>query len=296
MKTMFAGPWIGEFGWCVMAFQGYLRKIAKNYDRVIVSGPTGHSGMYEFADVYLNFDCDSTEANMWLNPKYEKQADEFYKMFAETHPSHIDRIDPMVVWEEMITLDKEQIVGKVNWEFKGGNQIFKRFGNGQGPDFDILYHARQRHDWDSSYRNWDYSHCKDVLDTFNGIKIACVGLKSDEHIKGTIDLRGIPLSELVNIMSSSKVMIGPISGPTHLASLCGLSHVTWATKKEHEDRIKNTWNPFNTPSEVIIANDSVWHNRTKWAPSVGEITECVRKVLNEQTDLSIRRAESILLP
>jgi len=43
MKTLYAGPWVGEFGWELMWWNPYIRYMVAtgNYDQVIISGPTG---------------------------------------------------------------------------------------------------------------------------------------------------------------------------------------------------------------------------------------------------------------
>lgn len=260
-----------------MAWQGYLRAISPNYDEVVVCGPSGHKGMYEFADKYISFDVPTLKANMWMNRPYEDKAKRQVQIYIGPHEfsnnGHVEWIDPTKVWDEIVTGDKGMIVHSV------GDQKFKRFG-GHGSGYDILYHARNRDDWDSAYRNWSPEHCACVLDEFQGLKIGCVGRKATAfHIGGTADLRDISLSELTAIMANSKVMVGPISGPTHLATLCGLPQMTWAVKKEHAQRVKKTWNPFNTQVEIITGDDSIWKNRIKWTPIANEIISGIRKVL-----------------
>ena len=34
-KILLAGPWVGEFGWELFCWQGFLRKLSKQYDKVI---------------------------------------------------------------------------------------------------------------------------------------------------------------------------------------------------------------------------------------------------------------------
>ena len=34
MKTLIAGPWVGEFGWELAAWQGYIRALSKNFDHL----------------------------------------------------------------------------------------------------------------------------------------------------------------------------------------------------------------------------------------------------------------------
>ena len=82
---MYAGPWTGEFGWEVMAWQGYVRAMASEYDQVVVCGPSGHQGMYEFADRYISYDAPTLKANMWMNQPVEGDAEEEFSFFVGGH-------------------------------------------------------------------------------------------------------------------------------------------------------------------------------------------------------------------
>lgn len=262
-----------------MCWQGHLRAIADDYDQVIVCGPTGHDAMYEFADRYINYDAPTLKANMFMNHEVEADAEQEFSFYVGGHEfsnnGHIEWINPRKVWNDLLTKNKAILVNAIQ------PQKFRRFGNGGGDGYDILYHARKRDDWDSSYRNWLPDDCKKVLHRFHGMKIGAIG-RGDMayHLGEHDDLREIPLAELTDIMARSKLLVGPISGPIHLATLCGLPQMTWAVKAEHADRVRNKWNPFNTKTEVICSpDDSIWHNRIKWTPPVDDIVAGMEKVL-----------------
>ena len=263
-----------------MAWQGYVRAKAPEYDQVVVCGPSGHQGMYEFADRYISYDAPTLKANMWMNQPVVDDAMEQFSFYVGSHEfsnnGNVEWINPQRVWDELVAMNKGVLVTALQ------PQKFKRFGGGTSSGgYDILYHARNRDDWDSSYRNWYADDCRKVLDKFPDKKIGCVGRKGRAfHRDGTDDLRDIPLSELTEIMANAKVLVGPISGPVHLATLCGLPQMTWAVKAEHVERVKNKWNPFNTKVGVICSpDDSVWHNRTKWTPPSDDIVDGIKELL-----------------
>ena len=66
----FAGPFIGEFGWELCYWQGWLRKIKKDFlqkDELIICSYPGRYPLYEFADKFL-------ELPQWfLNKKYSQR-------------------------------------------------------------------------------------------------------------------------------------------------------------------------------------------------------------------------------
>ncbi len=105
-----------------------------------------------------------------------------------------------------------------------------------------------------------------IAEKFKTLRMASIGSQdASMHIDNTEDLRGIAMGRLMDIMASSQMFVGGSSGPAHLASLCGLPHITWGTKII-ENRYLSSWNPFHTP--VIF--------RPYWHPTVDEIEKLVR--------------------
>ena len=55
MKTVFFGPFIGEFAWELIHWQGWVRKITRekySKSRIIVSSYNGRAGLYPHADEF----------------------------------------------------------------------------------------------------------------------------------------------------------------------------------------------------------------------------------------------------
>ena len=119
----------------------------------------------------------------------------------------------------------------------------------------IIFHCRNKST--GAERNWGkekWTQLRSLLD--EDLKIACIGNHEAFHIHDTDDLRGIDLSELISIMNNSEMIVGPSSGPMHLASLSGLKHLVWTTEF-NRSRYTKDWNPFNT--EVILHVDGGWN-------------------------------------
>ena len=51
MKTLYAGPWVGEFGWELCWWNPVVRHYAAEYDRVIVATHESSQYLYEFAEI-----------------------------------------------------------------------------------------------------------------------------------------------------------------------------------------------------------------------------------------------------
>ena len=65
-------------------------------------------------------------------------------------------------------------------------------------------------------------------------------------------------------------MVGPSSGPMHLAQMCGTPIVCWGDNRKYnghflKDRYLKDWNPFNSQVE--------WIDCENWQPEPEEIVE-----------------------
>jgi len=244
---VFAGPWVGEFGWELFVWQGMLRFLARQekHEKFMVCCRSGHNYLYEdFATEIQNFDPESRETNMWMCD---------YWVF--NYPKGYDLI---------IKPD----------DFRKIKQEFIRYGKQNGDGYNILIHARSTNKCDTGYRNWDGKKWSDFVGCCGNMAIASIGTHNDAlHIDNTDDMRGIPLDKLSDLMASSDVLVGPSSGPIHLGSLCGIPHVTWSPVQRdgvmsNKDRYERIWNPHNTPVTFLDIG---------WNPSIKAVVEAVRK-------------------
>lgn len=150
--------------------------------------------------------------------------------------------------------------------------------------FHILIHARNlpKVYYDKKYgnRNWPVEKWNELVSRFKGRMIASIGSTGGAlHIDQTVDARGIPMDRLCRMMSISNVIVGPSSGPMHLASLCGCPHVVLTHDyKEHSlNGHTNKWryekmmNPFNAPCTILDKN--------RWNPPVDVVVKAVEGYL-----------------
>lgn len=261
MKTLTAGPWVGEFGWELFCWQASLRAIAKDYDNVIVCARPGHEALYsDFCTEYIPFSADVNLCSGRRNFLRSKK-DPFACIKSTAHISCKKLGEP----REFIKF------GHANPELK----------------FDIVMHARRiqspksvRHAEKKMAsklsRNWDLDKWNDLAARLlnEGLRVCSVGAETAAyHVQGSEKFLGVPLSKLVDLFASSKLAIGPSSGPMHLASLCGCPHFVW-TAKCNIKRYNHLWNPLNTPVQLLV--DETWN------PSVNDVFKGVMKVYNER--------------
>lgn len=253
---LFAGPWVGEFGWELMMWQALVRSQAHKYDEVVVSSRPGNEYLYsDFRTEYIphdivgNTDCDFCNGRSYAN-KAEPWRKKGYQVLTPY---------------------------RFPW-YKGdlstyNSQKFIKFGKvDEEVSYDIVIHARDTGKCGTSFRNWSRAKWTKLLSKFPDAKVCAIGSKDAAWCPDNIqDYRGVSLETASNILASSKCIVGPSSGPMHLASLCGCTHVV-LTDKCNRARYTKLWNPHNTKSIVI--------DQQGWDPSVELVYTNICEVLN----------------
>lgn len=54
-KVLVAGPWVGEFGWELFTWQGYIRSLSEKFDKTIVLSRPSSKFLYtDFCDIFID--------------------------------------------------------------------------------------------------------------------------------------------------------------------------------------------------------------------------------------------------
>ena len=245
-KKLFAGPFVGEFGWELFCWQGYIRYLSRNqFDHTTVVCMSGHSALYEdFADEIIEYSPDEYSPNCQFNkgkmtniPEPPEGTSKYISPNTTEAPSYTP------------------CNGSFDFKFP---QIFTTYkGNRPDVSFDILIHARSRKhsgQVNSQDRNMSQEKWDEVVNylTSKNYSVASIGtLDSSMYIKSTKDLRGISLSKLIDYMSHSKTILGPSSGPLHLQALCAKPVIVWSGDINNKYRYQTAWNPFGAPVKYL---------------------------------------------
>jgi hypothetical protein len=223
-------PKPGEFGWEVMQWQGFVRKKAKEYDRVIIRCKESSEPLYR--------DIPCATILNYGSP-----------------PTQVEDVDTIWVWEKDKQIPHDQ-------------QEFVVYGceKTEHP-FDILFHARNAKHREKNYPVEMWNKLSRMFYDA-GYKVASVG-NNAHHIEGTYDLTGESLDAIFDYMRSAKCIVGPSSGPMHLASLCNCPQVVWGDERTYvggntlKTRYEKTWNPLGVPVDYII---TTWDSPERWKP------------------------------
>lgn len=285
-QFLFAGPWMGEFGWELFGWQSHLRWLSTKFDGILVCGPPGHEHLYEdFALKYIPFTPVASEphmwagqTNMWMRYGVALEREFFHehglRLFSHLRLGH-QWIEPHIAYQQY-----PKVIAPGS-----KNHTFAKYGDRDAPDeigYDMLFQARSTTKTDSGFKNWPEEDWKRLAVHFKnqGHSIASVGsLDGSLHVPGTSDIRGVPLKNLCTVMRKSKVIIGPSSGPMHLAALCDLPQVVWSGYFRSTDRHLKSWNPYKTNCIILTPkedNDPWDTDRgSGWNPFSKEVIEAV---------------------
>jgi len=236
-KTLYAGPWTGEFGWELCWWNPMIRYYAQQYEHITVAAPEGSRYLYEFADEfiplktigisycdgYLLSDLPIIKADVKLSPHEE---------FAK-YPNEPDRISTPRKWKSLVP-SRSVYIADILCAFRPKKFINKKLING---------------------KEYPLEQCQELVDLLKtlGFSVACFGGLDNYCPNGAIDLRGQPLEGQCSAISAAKCVVGPSSGTIHLASLCKCPHVTWIASTHYTlgKRYKRLWNPFDTPVRFL---------------------------------------------
>jgi len=237
--VLYAGPWYGEFGWELCAWNPAVRHMAPLYDRVVVASHAASEYLYEFADEFVPLEAEGW--SMWEGKLRS----------------------PRPVIAAARTVRPPEVLGGYGSKL---DSVFPRSWRRLAPETpikasDVLCAFRPPKKHISKPRankakSYPREMCAKLVDILlsRGLSVACFGGRDNWWFEGTSDLRGRPLPEQCSALAAAGCAVGPSSGTMHLASLCGCPHVTWYTPQTHRGlsrRYASDWNPFGTPVQFL---------------------------------------------
>jgi hypothetical protein len=253
--------WGGEFGWFLMRYQGIFRAIKHknpNTKIVMVSRPGLQEIVNDYIDEYISYDYGQETDGWRLNGKTPL----LDKEILIDYPGYT-YIDPTICMR--VGIEKQKFI---------------KYGNKEHSAWDIVIHARSTTKGETDIRNWSEENWRElvgklgVMPKLTGEKVykMCTIGSTEGSIEmhghgGCLDYRGANLSQVIDIISNAKLVIGPSSGPMHLASLCSTPHLYWTDTKywgscggTNRYRYEVSWNPLGTKSFGI--------DQFNWQPPV----------------------------
>ena len=254
-ETLVAGPWAGEFGWELFAWQAYVRALSRSFNHTVIVGRETSKSLYmDFADEYIAVTPTGGDADSYFMHNYDINAAMKEVLMGRKElltaastifvPRRLGN-PPHTPHDTSIQVGNHHIVPE-----------YIRFGEKLEKSYDYVFHIRQR-----SFRNadnWHMEKWKTLRKLLGDVTIACIGIPTEAGwIEGTEDMRGNNLTTTLNILHNAKCVVGPSSGPMHLASLCGAPHLVWGRRNMSLTRYEKNWNPLQT--EVLFVEEHGFH-------------------------------------
>lgn len=242
---LFIGPWIGEFGVELLRWQSIARTLAQSRQWSEITVATHPDRFFLYNDFATKFVPHIPNTIHTVGHQCRGHV---------AQPIHTKYIN---VEEGDLWLDPNArpLTGNVSerlyYPIGACVPTYRDFSiDAAKPDkiYDILLHARATPKAGQNYKNWPSARFNALVDALpKHLRIASVGAVNGAHkIKGTDDLRGIPLTKLAGLCRTAKLMIGPSSGSIHFAMHCGLPVVTWIEQGDKYNYYP-VWNPLSVP-------------------------------------------------
>jgi len=257
MSEIWAGPFLGEFGWETTIWSPWLRHEQHRLKVPFhVVCEDGKDLLYrDFAMVHevrrmesVRRDCQNA-----FRPKGGKLTREDYENYCITAAGHgvkcLTPIDLTTVWPGGVP-QARQAAFKTHYKKTHGERNW------------VAIHARRAQHED---RNWPPEAWHLLIDklTTRGHEVLSIGAHRQTHdLEGVTDYRGCDLWMLAEYLSSCRYLVGPSSGPMAFAMLCEVPVIWWSKNRKDVGRFAGSWNPFHTLEHRV---------RESWSPTVEEV-------------------------
>ncbi len=259
-----AAPFLGEFGWEVAMWVPWLRWIRKNTHRsspdFAVYCRPGHEHLYhDFATDIIGVKVDDITTvdcvSAWVKGVRLRKND-YEEIVRDYLSHHLGLFKP----SKIIT----PLELSYHWPSRGSPRLLRSEHTTYGtPDEKqdgwIAIHARNCPD-KSPERDWPLEKWCELIPQLGGHVVA-VGTQAHAPV-GAEDLRGLPLKDVCLALSKCQMIIGPSSGPMHLANACGTPALWWSHNLKDCSRYKKWWNPWQRENRQVSKN---------WNPEVATV-------------------------
>jgi hypothetical protein len=245
--VLVAGPFLGEFGHELMEWQAWVRAQVPRHREVHVITYPGREALYPGCQVHTH-DIPLEKAGYRFG-RYEPGE---LKAMARAQAAELGLRDyDILTSQHLCTRRHQRFVLPAKFELLRTPPL-------GGIYRDIAFHFRWvKKEGPDQTRNYPQELCDRVaaLCRAQGRSLCCVGHPRYSYCpEGVEDLRAESLEQSLAAISSSRLLAGELSGPMHLAQLCGVPILIWADGQWRIDTCRH-WNVFDAPM-FVLANDT----------------------------------------
>lgn len=272
-KVLFAGPFVGEFGWELFCWQGFIRRLSRKYASTIVATRPDRKFIYDdFAEVALNY-YPATEQTNNAKCKGDVLPDDYYDKIRAL----ADRIDFDIIPSQVRLIHWSSSKGYYATNKKyidSPEQEFRMYGPQDMKHAHVVIHARDTHKMRSGGRNWAHEKWDLLCEHVSQVApVFAIGTKQGSYCPPTAgDLRGHDMRVVCMVLSTARLVMGGSSGPMHLAALCNAPMFVWSHPVNRR-RYLEDWNPFGV--------DVTFYDEEGWNPSLKKIMVMTDSLLGQ---------------
>jgi hypothetical protein len=269
-RVLVAGPYMGEFGHELMEWQAWVRAQVPRYREVHVITFPGRDALYPGCQVHTH-DVPLEKAGY----RHGRFTPSELKAMASAKAEELGLKDyDILTAQHLCTRYHQRFILPAKFDLLRKDPL-------DGHYRDVAFHFRWvKKEGPDQTRNYPQELCDSVaaLCRERGLSVCCIGHPRYSYCPaGVEDLRSDDLETSITAISSARLLAGELSGPMHLAQLCGVSLLIWADGQWRLDNCER-WNVFHVPT-FIVANDT--HR-----PDVVRVVETVDRAVKELRQLT----------
>jgi len=269
-RILVAGPYVGEFGHELMEWQAWVCSQVPRYWEVHVITFPGRAALYPGCHVHTH-DFTLEKAGY----RHGRFSPAELKSMAKKKAEELGLKDyDILTAHHLCTRYHQRYILPTKFELLRKDPLDGRYR-------DVAFHFRWvKKEGPDQTRNYPLELCDRVasLCQERGYSVCCIGHPRYSYCPpGVEDLRNEDLETSMTAISSARLLAGELSGPMHLAQLCGVPILIWADGQWRLDTCEY-WNVFHVPT-FIVANDT--HR-----PEVDRIVEMIDRALKELRQLT----------
>lgn len=240
--------WAGELGWLATWFAPILRLRAQNYSEVRISlHPEWNYLVNDFAKT-TPLKVNYSSASFW-DGEIEEDMEP---------PKGYEILRPGTLFIECGSREPD-LMSRPAGDEKLEPRKWRKLGiENRKKKADILCSFRPPKAFkgkDITAKSYPLDLTEDLVGRLlaTGNTVAAIGDMDNYFDSRMIDLRMMPLIDLCGAMRMAKCVVGPSSGPIHIASLSECPVVTWNASNNQQSQYRYTdhLNPFDSPVSFI---------------------------------------------
>jgi hypothetical protein len=244
-SILIAGPFAGEFGFELMAWQAYVRSLRQHYKQTRVITFPGRQYLYEDCQVVSHNLSLVSAGYAWGNMSAEEM-----RQYADNYAKEQGIINYDVFNTSLLKtrLNRVLIIGR-RWRVFGSEFSHDR-------RYEIAFHFRNIvKDGPERRANFALESAERLVALCRQKNLRCVAIGHPEYAfcpPNCDDARSLEAGDAVKAIARSKFAVGQLSGPMHLAVLCAVPIITWADGQWRIDVAKSrSWNPHRSKIHVV---------------------------------------------